>query len=107
MSWWKAFLAGIFGATLISIMLGAANLAGFHVLDFSMMWGTLVGLPIGWKAWVAGFCIHLVVGGIFALIYAGLFEVFSARDCCAAASSESRMPPLPASSFRSCRWSIL
>jgi len=47
------------------------------VLDFSMMWGTLVGLPMGVEAWLAGFGIHLLVGGIFALMYAALFQVFS------------------------------
>ncbi len=77
MKWSKAFLAGIVGAAIMTIMLSSANAAGFHVLDFSMMWGTLVGLPIGVWAWLAGFAIHLAVGGIFALIYALLFNAFS------------------------------
>jgi len=78
MKWRKAFLAGIVGAALMTIMLSSANAAGFHVLDFSMMWGTLTGLPLGTAAWLAGFGIQLVVGGLFALIYALVFNVFSA-----------------------------
>lgn len=77
MKWGKAFLAGIIGAALMTIMMSSANAAGFHVLDFSMMWGTLVGLPLGVWAWLAGFGLHLIVGGLFALIYALVFNVFS------------------------------
>jgi len=77
MSWLKAFFAGMVGAVLITIMLSIAIVSGFRVMDFSMMWGTLIGLPIGWPAWMVGFVIHLLVGGVFALIYAALFKVFS------------------------------
>jgi hypothetical protein len=77
MNWRKAFLAGVGGAALMAAMLGGAVLAGFHVLDFSMMWGTLVGLPIGASTWIVGFVIHLCVGGLFALAYAAIFEAFS------------------------------
>ena len=77
MSWLKAFFAGIVGAALITVMLSIAISAGFHVMDFSMMWGTLVGLPVGWVAWMVGFAINLLVGGIFALWYAVLFKLFS------------------------------
>jgi hypothetical protein len=77
MNWGKAFLAGIVGAVAMTIMLSIAIFAGFRVLDFSMMWGTLVGLPKGGAAWMAGFLIHLLVGGLFALIYAALFKAFS------------------------------
>ena len=77
MSWLKAFFAGIVGAALITVMLSIAISAGFHVMDFSMMWGTLVGLPIGWVAWIVGFGINLLVGGVFALWYAVLFKLFA------------------------------
>ncbi len=77
MSWAKAFIAGIVGAALMTVMLSVAIASGFRVLDFSMMWGTLIGLPIGWAAWIVGFVIHLLVGGVFALIYALLFKAFS------------------------------
>jgi len=77
MKWGKAFGAGVVGAVVMTILLSGAIAANFRVLDFSMMWGTLVGLPIGTAAWVVGFVIHLLVGGIFALIYAVVFSVFS------------------------------
>jgi len=77
MRWWTAFLAGIVGAAIMTILLSAAIAANFHVLDFSMMWGTLVGLPIGVAAWLVGFGIQLLVGGSFGLIYAVLFNAFS------------------------------
>jgi len=76
MKWLKAFLAGIAGAAVMTIILSVAIAAGFRVLDFSMMWGTLTGLPIGVEAWLAGFSIQLVVGGLFALIYALVFNIF-------------------------------
>ncbi len=77
MSWLKAFFAGVIGAALMAAILAASIAMGFKVLDFSMMWGTLVGLPIGTAAWITGFCIHLVVGGIFGLFYAVIFNAFS------------------------------
>ena len=77
MSWLKAFLAGVVGAVLITVMLSAAIAGGFKVMDFSMMWGTLVGLPIGTAAWIVGFLVNLIVGGLFAMGYAVLFKVFS------------------------------
>ena len=77
MSWLKAFFAGMVGAVLMTVMLSVAIASGFRVLDFSMMWGTLVGLPKGWEAWIVGFVIHLLVGGVFALGYAVLFKAFS------------------------------
>ena len=78
MSWVKAFLAGIAGAVLMTVMMSIVIYGGgFRVLDFSMMWGTLVGLPKGGVAWIVGFVIHLIVGGLFALIYAALFKAFS------------------------------
>lgn len=78
MSWLKAFLAGIVGALLITVILSAVVYGGgFRVTDFSMMWGTLVGVPIGTAAWFTGFGIHLLVGGFFGLCYAALFKAFS------------------------------
>lgn len=77
MKWLKAFVAGVVGAAVMTILLSGAIAAHFRVLDFSMMWGTMVGLPLGVEAWLAGFGIHLLVGGIFALMYAVLFKVFS------------------------------
>jgi hypothetical protein len=77
MSWLKAFFAGVIGAACIAAILGVAIGLGFKVLDFSMMWGTFVGLAIGPAAWIAGFGIHLLVGGLFALVYAAIFKAFS------------------------------
>lgn len=77
MNWLKAFVAGMLGAALIAAILGICIASGFHVLDFSLMWGTLVGLPIGAQAWIVGFVIHLVVGGLIALLYAAIFKAFS------------------------------
>lgn len=77
MSWLKAFIAGIVGAALMAAIIGMAIETGFHVLDFSMMWGTLFGLPIGTAAWMIGFGIDLLVGGLFALLYAVVFKAFS------------------------------
>lgn len=77
MSWMKAFFAGIAGAALMTAIIAIARGAGFHIMDFSMMWGTLIGLAIGAAAWIVGFVIDLLVGGLFALLYAVIFKAFS------------------------------
>jgi hypothetical protein len=77
MNWGKSFLAGVIGAVLITAILAVAIGIGLKVLDFSMMWGTIVGLPVGAAAWIIGFCIHLLVGGLFGLFYLAIFKAFS------------------------------
>lgn len=78
MTWMKGFLAGVLGAVLITVILSAVIYGGgFRITDFAMMWGTIIGLPMGVAAWWVGFCIHLLVGGLFGLCYAGLFKAFS------------------------------
>ncbi len=78
MGWVKAFMAGVIGAAVIAAIMGIAIGAGFKIMDFSLLWGTLIGLPVGPAAWIAGFCIHLLAGGLFALLYAAIFKMFSA-----------------------------
>ncbi len=86
MNWGKSFLAGVIGAGLIAAILAAVIGMGLHVLDFSMMWGTLVGLPVGAAGWIIGFCIHLVVGGLFGLLYLAIFKAFSGAGALRGAS---------------------
>lgn len=70
----KAFLAGVIGAAVMSVILWAArNLMGIPA-GIEMMLGTLVVPNAALTAWLVGFAIHLLLGGVLALVYAWAFE---------------------------------
>lgn len=74
----RAFVAGMVGATAITIVTAAVRAAGTNV-DFELLAGTLFGGKVLTDAgtsvaWIVGLVIHLFFGGLLGLIYAAGFE---------------------------------
>ncbi len=69
----KAFGAGVIGAIVMVILMWMARTFIGMQINLSMMLGTMF-LPMGMGAWIMGFIMHLIMGGIIGLIYAWGFE---------------------------------
>jgi hypothetical protein len=75
----KAFLAGVIGAIAMSVILWIArNWMGIPA-HMEMMLGTMVVPNAALTAWLVGFGIHLLIGGVLALVYAWAFEHITHR----------------------------
>jgi hypothetical protein len=76
----KAFLAGVIGAVAMSAILWIArNWMGIPA-HMEMMLGTMVVPNAALTAWLVGFAIHLLIGGVLALVYAWAFEHVTHRS---------------------------
>src|SRR5688572_20966038 len=70
----RAFLAGVIGAGAMSVILWIArNMMGIPA-HMEMMLGTMLIPSAAITAWLVGFAIHLLIGGVLALVYAWGFE---------------------------------
>lgn len=78
MKYGKAFGAGVLGAVVMTVIMAMARAMGMQV-NLEMMLGTMMGSPPSPATWIMGLIIHLVAGGIFALIYAAGFEYLTHR----------------------------
>jgi hypothetical protein len=76
----KAFFAGVIGAVVMSAILWVArNVMGIPA-HMEMMLGTMVVRNAALPAWLLGFGIHVLTGGVLALIYAWAFEHITHRS---------------------------
>jgi hypothetical protein len=71
---WALF--GLVATTALTCIMIAAQLAGLTRLDLPLMLGTIVTADPD-RARVAGFFIHLTMGQVFALGYAGIFALLN------------------------------
>lgn len=78
MNWGRAFIAGVIGGTVMSIMLAVVRAMGMPA-NLEIMQGTMLGFAPGTTAWIAGFIMHLMISGLIALIYAVGFEYVTHR----------------------------
>lgn len=69
----RAFLAGVIGGVVMSLLMAMGRLVGMPA-NLEMMLGTMFGSPPGATVWLLGFIMHLVISGLIALIYAWGFE---------------------------------
>jgi hypothetical protein len=70
----KAFLAGVLGAVVMSGILWIARNAMGIPAHMEMMLGTMVVQKAALTAFLIGFGIHVLIGGVLALVYAWGFE---------------------------------
>jgi hypothetical protein len=70
----KAFVAGVIGAVVMSAILWVARNAMGVPAHVETMLGTLVVPTPALTAWLVGFAIHLLIGGVIAIVYAWAFE---------------------------------
>lgn len=75
----KAFVAGVVGGAVMSVLLAVARLLGMPV-NLEMLLGTMTGMDPGAVTWVLGLIMHLVISGAIALLYGLGFEYVSHRS---------------------------
>jgi hypothetical protein len=69
-----AFWAGVVGAAVMVIGLWISYAAGGTDFSFSWWWGSMALGNISSASWILGFVIHLILGGLIALIFGAVFE---------------------------------
>ncbi|MDQ3036419.1 MAG: hypothetical protein M3Y87_28735 [Myxococcota bacterium] len=74
----KAFIAGVVGGAVMSVLLAIGRAMGMPI-NLEMMLGTMTGLAPGAGTWVLGLIMHLVISGGIALFYAVGFEHIAHR----------------------------
>ncbi len=79
MNYGRAFLAGVVGGAVMSVIMEMArNLMGMEV-HLERMLGTMLGLQPSTMTWLIGLVMHLVISGLIALLYAAGFEYVTHR----------------------------
>lgn len=80
MNYGRAFLAGVVGGAVMSVMLAMArNVMGMPA-NLEMMLGTMTGIQPSTTTFLIGLMMHLVISGLIALIYAAGFEYVTRRS---------------------------
>ncbi|HEX9619681.1 MAG TPA: hypothetical protein VF989_06085 [Polyangiaceae bacterium] len=69
----KAIVAGLIGALGMTVIAFLARAAGMPI-DMEMALGSLLTLDSNPATWLLGLVIHLVIGAVFGVGYAALFE---------------------------------
>ena len=69
----RAFFSGLLGGIVLTILLAGARVIGISELNLEMTLGTLGTTP-DLNAWTIGFVLHLMLAGVFALVYGQIFE---------------------------------
>lgn len=69
----KALFAGALGALMITILTAIARVLGMQI-NIEMMLGSMLSGALDAGSWLLGFVMHVIIGGVFGLIYAALFE---------------------------------
>ncbi len=78
----SAFGIGVVAAGVMTLLLWLARVAGITKLNLAMSLGTVTSATLGASpgAWFQGMLAMLTVGGIFALVYAWIFEAWSHHE---------------------------
>jgi len=69
-----AFWAGVIGAAAMVLGMWIARIVGATDFNFGYWWGSMILGNTSGAAWVLGFVIHLIIGGLVALAFAAAFE---------------------------------
>lgn len=75
----NAIGAGIFGAAVMTALLGAMRVLGGPPLNLEMMLGTWITASPGLGSWSLGLAIHLAAGALFGVVYGNTMEVARRR----------------------------
>lgn len=73
----RAFVAGVVGGLVMTVLMAMGRAMGMHA-NLEMMEGTMM-LPPGPAAWWVGLVMHLIISGIIGVIYGLAFEYVSHR----------------------------
>jgi hypothetical protein len=80
MNFGTAFLAGVVGGLVMTIIMAFVRATMMPEANPEMMWGTMTGSEPSTTTWMIGLIIHLVVSGVIGLIYAIGFEYVTHRS---------------------------
>jgi hypothetical protein len=75
----KAFIAGVVGGAIMSVLLAIGRALGLNI-PLELLLGTITGMAPGPIAWVLGLILHLFISGAIALVYGLGFEYVSRRS---------------------------
>ena len=70
----RAFAYGVLGAFIMTVLLVLMRGRGLTQFNISMFLGSMLTQEFNPSTWVVGFIWHLLNGGIFGLVYAGVFK---------------------------------
>jgi hypothetical protein len=70
----RAFFAGILGGIVMTIIMALLRQTGAVELNYPMLLGTMAIRP-GMEAWITGFFLHLLLAGLFAMLFGEVFEI--------------------------------
>jgi hypothetical protein len=80
MNWGKAFLAGVIGGAVITILMILARLMGMTTMNLEMALGSMMTRNLNESTWLLGLVIHLLVSGLIAWAYMFGFEYVTHRS---------------------------
>ncbi len=74
MNYGRAFLAGVIGGAVMSLLMFMGRMMGMTTMNLEMAIGSMITQTVGSTSWILGFVMHLMISGLIALIYAFGFE---------------------------------
>jgi hypothetical protein len=79
MNYSKAFLAGVTGGAVMSLIITLVRVLGIMDVNLAIMEGSMVLGTASAAAWILGLIMHLIISGLIALLYAAGFEYLTHR----------------------------
>ncbi len=74
MKFGKAFIAGVIGAVVMTALMFMGRVMGMTAMNLEMALGSMMTQTVSSTSWILGLVLHLMVGGLIALIYGFGFE---------------------------------
>lgn len=74
----KAFVAGVVGGAVMSVLLAIGRAIGLNV-NLELLLGTVTGMRPSAAAWTIGLVMHLVISGLIGMLYGLGFEYVARR----------------------------
>jgi hypothetical protein len=78
----RAAVSGAVGAVAMTVVMYMGSMMMGLKMDMPMTLGTMI-LPKGTAAWALGLMVHLMMGAVFFIVYAALFQEFGIRTAIA------------------------
>lgn len=78
-NWALAFFAGVVGAVIMTILFAVGRAVDIP-FNLAMILGSWVTLEVGVGTWILGFVMHVILGGLFGMIYASFFHGWRRAD---------------------------
>lgn len=80
MQTFRAFFAGIFGASILTMLMIVMRYFNLSSINLELTLGSLITMTLSPSSWSLGLMIHLLAGGLFGTFYGVGFEYGSSRS---------------------------